>query len=40
MTRDQHLLIPKTTEVSSMLRLPLLENVDLEPKWNDEIDNK
>ena len=23
-----------------MMRLPLLENVDLEPHWNDEIDNK
>jgi len=23
-----------------MLRLPLLENVDLEPYWNDEVDNK
>jgi len=35
--REQPLPILK---VSKMIRLPLLENVDLEPHWNDDIDNK
>jgi len=35
--REQPLLILK---VSKMIRLPLLENVDLEPHWNEDIDNK
>jgi len=25
---------------TKMIKLPLLENVDLEPHWNEEIDNK
>jgi len=35
--KEQPLAIPKA---SKMMRLPLLENVDLEPHWNNEINNK
>jgi len=35
--RGQPLQILKA---SKMIRLPLLENVDLNPHWNDDIDNK
>ena len=38
--RVQPLTMPKPIEVSKMLRLPLLENVNLEPHWNEEIDNR
>jgi len=36
--RQLHLL--KVKKDSKMMRLPQLENVDLEPHWNEEIDNK